>query len=350
MLAYASQQLQPQINFAGHIDLHPQRSQLLLSLNTGLPFRPYLNLQIDFDTEGKNIHLLGGRFGGMSLPQQSVELLLNMTLPYAQQHPQFHTGSQLWQIIETINIEEDLLTIDFIIKPEVQAQLQQQQLELMLGKDALKRLPFYQTQIEKHFADRLGQRIKLHEVMQKLFTIAQAQQQNGANAITDNKAIILALFLHTLDPADAKVLQLDQHIKLPSRPIEFTIERRKDLAQHYLGTAAITLYANSTIADAIGLYKELQDQNGRSGFSASDLIADRAGSLLATQLTQAGSAEWLQQRLAATQSEQEFFPNTKLIDRQIEQLLENPQGEQGQILQQIKQQIDAYVQAVEIYR
>ena len=350
LLAYSSQQLKPEFDFAGHIDLHPQNSQLLISVNTGLPLRPYLNLQINFDAHDKTINLLGGRLGSIELPQQSAELLVNMTMPYAQQHPQFHSGKQLWQTIETINIEEDILTIDFIIDEQVQAQLQQQQLEIMLGKDALNRLPFYQQKIETLFYDRLGQRIKLQEVMKALFAIAELEHQNGANAVTDNKAIMLALFLHTLNPADAKVLQLNQHITLPQQAIEFTIERRKDLAQHFLGTAAITLYANSTIADAIGLYKELQDQNGSSGFSASDLIADRAGSLLATQLTQAASAAYLQQHIASTQTEAAFFPNTKRIDTQIEQQLANLTGDQTMLLNQIAQQIDDYVQAVEIYQ
>lgn len=350
LIHYGSQKFNSHLDFAGHIDLHEERSQLLISLNTHLPLRPYLNLQIDFATQGKSIQLLGGKFGSMDLPQHSVELLVNMTMPYAQQHPQYQTGTQLWQTIEAITIKEDRLTIDFIINQQLQTQIQQRHLETVFGKNALARLPFYQQAIEQSFESRLGQRIKLHEVMKHLFTIAVDQNALGANPVDDNKAIILALFLHTVKPQHVAALQLDQHIQLPSNPIELTIERRADLARHFLSTAAITLFADSTVADTIGLFKELQDQNGFSGFSASDLIADRAGSLFASQLTFTDQAASLQKIIAATPNEQAFFPATNPMAQQLEQQLLSTTGNQQALLQHIEQQIDQHARSVAIYQ
>ncbi|MGK0443060.1 MAG: hypothetical protein ACJA0N_002880, partial [Pseudohongiellaceae bacterium] len=233
------------------------------------------------------------------------------------------------------------------------AAIQQQQLEIILGKDALNRLPFYQQVIEQSFQQRLGQRVKLHQVMQELFNVAVTERNASPmsiNTVADNKAILFALFLHTIESDDAAFLQSEQMISLPQQPIEFTIERRKDLAQHYLGTAVITLFANSAIADTIGLYKELQDQNGPSGFSASDLIADRAGSLLASQLLNPATAKHLQQRIAATQNELELFPNTRIIAPQLEQQMNQHQGDQQQVIYNIEQHIDQLAKSVAIYQ
>lgn len=352
LIRYGSQKINSLANVAGYVELHPDNSQLLLTLNTGLPLRPYLNAQFNFITKGKNIVLLGGRFGGMNLPQQGVELLVNMTIPYAQQHQQYSTGTQLLQTIEAITVQDKKLSIDFIINQQVKAAIQQQ-LEIILGKDALNRLPFYQQVIEQSFQQRLGQRVKLHQVMQELFNVAVTERNASPmsiNTVADNKAILFALFLHTIESDDAAFLQSEQMFSLPQQPIEFTIERRKDLAQHYLGTAVITLFANSAIADTIGLYKELQDQNGPSGFSASDLIADRAGSLLASQLLNPATAKHLQQRIAATQNELELFPNTRIIAPQLEQQMNQHQGDQQQVIYNIEQHIDQLAKSVAIYQ
>ena len=352
LLRHSSQQFKKHLDFTGHVKLHPQRSELLLSINTHLPLRPYLNLRIDFNTQGKNLILLGGQIGSIELPQQSVELLVNMTMPYAQQHPQYTSGSQLWQTIEAITISEKHVAIDFNIDEKVQAQLQHQQLELFIGKTALQRLPFYQQAIEQQFANRLGQRIKLYEVMHAMFNLALSQPQANTidDSIADNKAILLALFLHTADREDFELLNLKQHVNLPQRPIELTIERRKDLATHFLSTAVITLFANSSIADAIGLYKELQDQNGYSGFSVSDLIADRAGSLFASQLIDPQRAQALQKAIALSQQEHDFFPVTYPLASQLEQQLHNHSGNQQAMLAHIEQQIDQHARSVAIYQ
>lgn len=351
LLQYGSQQLHLPIEFAAHVNLHHESSQLLLSLNTFLPLRPFLNIRIDFKAEGKNIILLGGQIGSIELPQQSVAMLINMSMPYARQHPQYSSGTQLWQTIQNIAISDDLLSVDFVINKKLQAELQQKQLELIVGKTALERLPFYQQAIESQFAHLLGKREKLYRVMKHLFTIGSQQQQQGADPIADNKAIILALFLHTVKAEDFALLELNQSIHLPQLAIEFTIERQKDLAQHFLSTATITLFANSTIADAIGLQKELQDQNGFSGFSVTDLLANRVGSLLATQLlSNPQQAAKLQQKLANINHEQDFFPNTKPFASQLEALLSSNPDDQENLLNTIDQRIDEYARSVAIYQ
>lgn len=61
---------------------------------------------------------------------------------------------------------------------------------------------------------------------------------------------------------------------------------RKDHARHYLLSAALALGADRTLADALGLYKELADTNVRrgSGFSFDDMAADHAGAALGEKL------------------------------------------------------------------
>lgn len=64
------------------------------------------------------------------------------------------------------------------------------------------------------------------------------------------------------------------------RWVFITLAGRHDLAQHFVISAALAAWAGEPVADAIGLYKEIEDSRRGSGFSFVDLAADRAGTRL----------------------------------------------------------------------
>lgn len=85
---------------------------------------------------------------------------------------------------------------------------------------------------------------------------------------------------------------------------------RQDLAQHFSVSAAITAAAGSPLADAAGLYKELRDARGGSGFSFDDLAADRAGKTFGHLATESpDSARRFRARLAAGISDAAIMPS-----------------------------------------
>ncbi len=62
------------------------------------------------------------------------------------------------------------------------------------------------------------------------------------------------------------------------------------------------------VSNAIGLMKEVDDSRGGSGFSFTDLGADKAGTRFGYQVTTPTSASHLQQRLANSVREQDLMP------------------------------------------
>ena len=74
-----------------------------------------------------------------------------------------------------------------------------------------------------------------------------------------------------------------------------------------LGLAAAE--AGSPLADAIGLYKEIDDSRGGSGFSFNDIAADRAGTRFGEIAAQSGErARKLAQAAASGLREDDFMP------------------------------------------
>ncbi len=65
---------------------------------------------------------------------------------------------------------------------------------------------------------------------------------------------------------------------------EPTLHGRHDLAQHFFVSAALTAAAGPGAAESAGVYKEMLDSRGGSGFSFADLSADFAGIAFARHL------------------------------------------------------------------
>ncbi len=88
---------------------------------------------------------------------------------------------------------------------------------------------------------------------------------------------MLAAFTLGRDPATLFGLP-----RQPLRLVHLTLRGRNDLARHFLVSAVAAASGHATISNALGLYKEFSDFNTGSGFSFSDLAADKAGTKFGT--------------------------------------------------------------------
>jgi uncharacterized protein YfiM (DUF2279 family) len=92
-------------------------------------------------------------------------------------------------------------------------------------------------------------------------------------------------------------------------PRKVTLNGREDFPQHFTISAALAANAGGPLSDAIGLYKEVDDSRGGSGFSFNDIAADRAGAVFGEIATRSEeSARTLQQRIAAGLKEADMMP------------------------------------------
>jgi uncharacterized protein YfiM (DUF2279 family) len=89
--------------------------------------------------------------------------------------------------------------------------------------------------------------------------------------------------------------------------VRITLAGRHDLAQHFVISATLAAWSGEPVADAIGLYKELDDARRGSGFSFVDLAADRAGTRFGEIL--ARNPGRLAEQLASGLSEHDLLPS-----------------------------------------
>lgn len=164
------------------------------------------------------------------------------------------------------------------------------------------------------YVDRLGALapglgrapVSLTQLLPPLFTLAQQRSPDRETAARENRAALLALALLVSGQKLSTLLPAASAPLAPARALAVRLLGRPDTPQHFLVSAVLAADGGGPLSDAIGLYKEVADSRGGSGFSFHDLAADRAGGRLG--LLAVNRPQWLQARLAAPLAESALLP------------------------------------------
>jgi hypothetical protein len=152
-----------------------------------------------------------------------------------------------------------------------------------------------------------GWQVSLATLMGPLFALAQQRSAAGGEAADENRAALLVLTLFANGRTVDGVLPDAQAFARP-RWLRVTLANRSDFPRHFLISAALATESTSPLSKAVGLYKELADSRGGSGFSFNDMAANLAGTRFGEAAVD--TPEALQARLARGVSEALFMPET----------------------------------------
>jgi len=152
----------------------------------------------------------------------------------------------------------------------------------LLPEQERQRILAYYSEIARQ-SESLGRgEVALDRLLQPLFELALARSANGGDPAAENRALLLALGVALSGNSIEHLVGRPAGGELPSaRPLNLVLRGRDDLAKHFGISAAITAAGGGALADTIGVFKEVDDSRGGSGFSFADLLADRAGVSLA---------------------------------------------------------------------
>jgi len=135
-----------------------------------------------------------------------------------------------------------------------------------------------------------------------------AASRNG-DPVKENRAAIMAMALYVMDISISPLSGNSAAVPVIP-PHRITLSGREDFAKHFLTSAAIAISADTNIADSFGLMKEIDDATAGSGFSFTDVGADRAGVRFAEFATSGPrNAVLFQKKLSGDLSEDMFIPD-----------------------------------------
>ncbi len=284
-----------------------QRNTAHVSASLRLPRNPiggYLNVEADL-SEGADLPRIDSlRIGRLPIPGGLAGWLIGQALPLLArgEDARFIAG-----MIQRVTIAEGRLTVVYRWQEGLPSRLQ----AASVAPEEKERLRQHQTRLAE--ATRRtpgdGTGVPLMDILRPMFQLAAERSTDGDPA-AENRAALLVLTVHA---TGQDLYTLVPEAKAWPRPAwrNLRLNARDDLALHFLVSATISSHAGTSLADAVGLYKEIEDSRGGSGFSFNDLAADRAGTRFGElAVANADSARKLQQRLASGLRESDIMPAT----------------------------------------
>lgn len=276
-------------------------------MSLALPANPlgrYLNLDASL-AEGPRLPSVDRlRIGRLPVPAFLCNLALDHALTRWEGSTQYGAAADA---IKKISATPGILQVAF----EWTDAAQQQALSVLVPPDEQARWRAYQDVLAAQLAKLPpGQSVKMHALLMPLLQLSQQRAAQGS-ADAEHRALLVVLAfyingkgLEALVPAARGWPKAQQRV--------VTLAGRTDFAQHFSISAALSASAGGTLADAVGVYKEVDDSRGGSGFSFNDIAADRAGSRFGDIVREsAAGAQRLRQVVARGLQEEDLLPMVK---------------------------------------
>lgn len=154
--------------------------------------------------------------------------------------------------------------------------------------------------------------VSLARILQPVFRLAKARSESG-DPVRENEAAMLAIAMVFGDARFERFVgdvRSSTENKGERRALgQFRLDGRHDFVQHFTISLGLTVTGGDLAASIIGELKEAKDSQSGSGFSFTDIGADRAGVRFARLATASpASARRVQAMMAAADGERAFFP------------------------------------------
>lgn len=257
--------------------------EALLRLTYPLPgnvLSGYLNFETTF-TETSHLPLPQSiRIGNFLIPEFLTGLFVKHGLRWLQNnHLEFRAGLDA---LQHIKISQEGIRILYRWEGELFEKTNDMTAGMsIISKQEQEQVFRYHLMLANNQHVKNRTTIPLSELLAPAMLLASQHSING-NPSEENRAAILATTLHVLNLPLKLLFPEASNLSEPIR-VNVTLDGRGDFAKHFMVSAAIAAYADTLLADAIGLYKEIEDSRAGSGFSFNDIAANRAGTRFAEQ-------------------------------------------------------------------
>jgi len=272
-------------------------------------------------------------------------------------------GSLVIDTVERVELENGRVVVGVNVSPDLRVALEDARERFKSVRDAVgllgdpERIGVYYDRIAE--LDGLlddAARKTLASYMGPLFSLAH-ERSRTADPVLENESLIYAMATYFGSYRFGTFTGMNRSAREPGvqrRKGSPALAGRQDLRLHFLVSAGLELLSNHDASIAIGEFKELLDTGeGGTGFSFTDLAADRAGVRFAQIATDsAGSARRLQEVLAGSRSESVFFPPINRLQDSLSrsEFMRVYGGLDGERYQEIVSEIDTRIAELPAYR
>jgi hypothetical protein len=288
----------------------------------------YVNVRAGLEPSPRGISFSHLSIGSINVPGpfaiSAMRVLGNLALGESR-------GSLIIDMVEGVELQDRRVVIRIDVPPDLRVALEDAGDRFKSVRDVVglagdpKAIGIYYDRIEA-LDGRLdaAARKTLASYMGPLFSLARERSRNN-DPVVENESLIYAMATYFGSYRFGTLTGMKRTARVPgvrARKGSPGLAGRRDLRLHFLISAGLELLSNHDVSIAIGEFKELLDtEKGGTGFSFTDLAADRAGVRFAQVATESfGSARRLQDALADSRSEAAFFPPISGLQDGLSQL------------------------------
>ena len=277
---------------------------LALSVTVEVPASPigrYLNIQALLHETAGLPAFEELRVGRLPVPNWLADWALARAMQTLNRTEEYQVAADT---IRSVSIADGRLRIVYEWRDDLPARLSR----VLLSPADSERFKVYQERLVKWTRDASTPRsVSLTELLTPLMQLA-AERDGAGDPQAESRTIIAVVAFYVNGKGLAAIVPGAKKWPQPV-PRTITLKDRTDSPQHFTVSAALAAHAGGPLSDAIGLYREVDDSRRGSGFSFSDIAADRAGTRFGERATgSAAGARQLQQRVAAGIKESDLMP------------------------------------------
>lgn len=278
--------------------LQPENAQLAASLPWRWgPLGGWLNLQAELQQTPGLPALTGWRLGRLPLPTALARPLIERAAARLGAVPD---PGLVREVVQRVQFAPGQMVVAYVW----QSDTSQRVLASLTPPEEQARLKAYNALLVELTARGPGWVLPLPALLGPMFDLAR-QRSLANDAAAENRAAVLTLALYVTGRRLGSVVPAARGWPQPRRK-QVQLAGRIDFPQHFLVSAFLAMEGTDPLTQAIGLAKEVADANGGSGFSFTDVAANRAGQRFG-QLA-AGRPALLQDRVAPGISETALLP------------------------------------------
>ncbi|MDD1634774.1 MAG: hypothetical protein LUQ06_00345 [Methylococcaceae bacterium] len=307
----------------------------------------YLNIsfRLGNDNDSELPSLTKFKAGKLLLPAKFAAFVIDNIIRYTSLNDYFILATRP---IKAVKIDQQKISITYNSSRETLIQAR----NFLTQSGDNPKLDIYQQKLSEITASHDPEwRLSLADLLKPLFELAY-QRSTLENAIEENKIAIMAINDYVNKKETRKFLSSSASKPITEKRYSAFLYKRIDLAQHFIGSAAITASLNGQVAKVAGEEKELSDAKDGSGFSFIDLAADKAGTRFGEMATSSPeSARKIQKAMSGIKDYSDFMPDPRDLPEHMDEteFKQRFQSVDSPAYQEISKQIDARITATPIY-
>lgn len=315
LINYLSRQGQSSVQqwlegMGGRLELEPGEA----ILHGTLAFKPsvlgqYLNFSAHFGIIENRPVLNRLQLAEHDIPAFIYLPLLDAALQALSWEPNFQLARSVLESVNRIELADQSMSFSLDWQSERLLRLQALARRSLIDSMTTELLLSYQGVLLETLS-ALPEDLNTTSLNSLLVPIFSHASQSPGNPQEENQAIFMILSCYLLTELSLEDLLGPEAASFEaSRQLRITLESRDDLPRHLIASAAIAAYANDELANILAVFKEVQDSRTDSGFSFSDMTANRVGTRLGMlSSANSGTATSLQQFFAQDLDEQAYMP------------------------------------------